>query len=57
MAVDEVVLFREVVVFKQYIPKKHKCFVIQLYLSVPNGYTYDMKVYLGWTNSALHNTR
>jgi len=57
MAVDKVVLFREVVVFKQYIPKKHKCFVIKLYLCVPNEYTYDMKVYSGRTKSALHNTR
>lgn len=30
---------------------------MKLYLYVPNGYIYDMEVYLGRTNSALHNTK
>ncbi|KFM69921.1 PiggyBac transposable element-derived protein 4, partial [Stegodyphus mimosarum] len=49
LAVDEViVLFKGRVIFKQYIPKKHKRFGIKIYkLADRHGYTYDMKVYLG----------
>jgi hypothetical protein len=40
--VDEIiVLFRGRVVFKQYIPKKHKT------LCDSKGYTYDIRVYSG----------
>jgi hypothetical protein len=48
LAVDEViVLFKGRVVFKHYIPKKHKCFGIKIYkLWDFKGYTYDMRVYL-----------
>ncbi|PSN35194.1 PiggyBac transposable element-derived protein 4, partial [Blattella germanica] len=49
LAVDEViVLFKGRVIFRQYIPKKHKRFGIKLYkICDSNGYTYDMTVYLG----------
>jgi hypothetical protein len=49
LAVDEVlVLFKERVNFKQYIPKKHKCFGFKIYkLCDMSGYTYDMDVYFG----------
>jgi hypothetical protein len=49
LAVDDViVLFKGRVVFRQYIPKKHKHYGIKLYkLCDSTGYTYDMKVYLG----------
>lgn len=49
IAVDEViVLFKGRVVFRQYIPKKHKRFGIKIYkLNDSLGYTYDMSVYLG----------
>jgi hypothetical protein len=49
LAVDEViVLFKGRVVFRQYIPKKHKRFGIKIYkLCDSLGYTYDMSVYLG----------
>ncbi|KAG8233829.1 hypothetical protein J437_LFUL008051 [Ladona fulva] len=49
LAVDEViVLFKGRVVFRQYIPKKHKRFGIKVYkLCDDRAYTYDMKVYLG----------
>ena len=49
MVIDEmIVLFKGKVAFKQYIPKKHKCFGIKIYkLCDTCGYTYDMKVYLG----------
>jgi hypothetical protein len=48
-AVDEViVLFKDSVIFKQYIPKKHKNFDIKIYkLCAMTGYAYDMSVYLG----------
>jgi hypothetical protein len=47
--VDEViVLYKGRVVFRQYIPKKHKRFGIKIYkLCDSLGYTYDMSVYLG----------
>jgi hypothetical protein len=49
LAVDEVImLFKGRVIFKQYIPKKHKCFDIKIYkLCDMTGYTYDMRVRLG----------
>ena len=49
LAVDEViVLFKGRVVFRQYIPKKHKRSGIKIYkLCNSLGYTYDMSVYLG----------
>ena len=49
LAVDEViVLYKGRVVFRQYIPKKHKRFGIKIYkLCDSLGYTYDMSVYLG----------
>ena len=48
LAVDEViVLYKGRVVFRQYIPKKHKRFGIKIYkLCDSLGYTYDMSVYL-----------
>jgi len=49
LAVDEVImLYKGRVVFRQYIPKKHKRFGIKIYkLCDSLGYTYDMSVYLG----------
>jgi hypothetical protein len=49
LAIDEViVLFKGKVIFRQYIPKKHKQFGIKIYkLCDALGYTYDMSVYLG----------
>jgi len=49
LAVDEViVLFKGRVIFRQYIPKKHKQFGIRIYkLCDALGYTYDVSVYLG----------
>ena len=46
---DEVIVkFQGRVIFRQYIPKKRKCFGIKIYkLCDESGYTYDMKVYLG----------
>ena len=48
LATDEViVLFKGMVAFKQYIPKKHTCFGIKIYkLSDRTGYTCDMEVYI-----------
>jgi hypothetical protein len=48
-AIDEViVLFKGRVVFKQYIPKKHKRLGIKMFkLCDATGYTDDMEVYLG----------
>jgi hypothetical protein len=41
------VLFKERVVFKQYIPKKHKCFGIKIYkICNSKTYTYNLSVYL-----------
>jgi len=47
--VDEVIVkFKGRVIFRQYLPKKRKCFGIKIYkLSDESGYTYDMRVYLG----------
>jgi len=49
LAVDEVIVkFKGRIVFKQYVPKKHKCFGIKMFkLCDPTGYTYDMTAYLG----------
>jgi len=49
LAVDEVtVKFKGRVTFRQYIPKKRKCFGIKIYkLYDESRYTYDMRVYLG----------
>jgi len=42
------VLYKVRVVFRQYIPKKHKRFGIRIYkLCDSLGYTYDMSVYFG----------
>jgi hypothetical protein len=43
-----VVLFKEWVVFKQYIPNKHKCFEVKNYkLCDVSGYMYGMDGYSG----------
>ena len=49
MDVDEVtVSFKGRVIFKQYIPQKHKRFGIKIFkLCDSTGYTYSMKVHLG----------
>ncbi|XP_035217856.1 piggyBac transposable element-derived protein 4-like [Stegodyphus dumicola] len=49
LAVDEVIVaFKGRVVFRQYIPKKRKRFGIKVYkLADKNGYTFNMRVYLG----------
>ena len=49
LAIDDVIVrFKGRVVFKQYIPRKHKRYGIKLYkLCDSTGYIYDMKVYLG----------
>ena len=59
-----IVLYKGRVVFRQYIPKKHKRFGIKIYkLCESQGYTYDMSVYLGkqWQHAtaqitAIHGT-
>jgi len=47
--VDKVIVtFKVRVIFRQYIPKKSKCFGIKIYkLCDESGYMYDMRVYLG----------
>ena len=57
LAVDEVIVkFKGHVIFRQYIPKKHKRLGIKIYKRCDEtGYTYDMTIYLG-TDSALRNT-
>jgi len=51
LAVDEVIVkFKGRVIFRQYIPKKRKCFGIKIYKLCDDiyiWYTYDMRVYLG----------
>jgi hypothetical protein len=49
LAVDEIIaLFKGRVVFKQYIPKKYKCFGIRVYkLCDSKGHMYNVRVYLG----------
>jgi len=60
LAVDEViVLCKGRVVFRQYIPKKHKRSGIKIYkLCDSLGYTYDMSVYLGkqWQHATAYIT-
>lgn len=65
LAVDEVIVkFKGKVIFRQYIPKKHKRFGVKIYkLNDSLGYTYDMNVYLGKQKelatdnvSAIHGT-
>jgi hypothetical protein len=48
VVVDEAeVLFKGWVIFKQYIPKKHVRFGIEIYkLCAMSGYTHDMDIYL-----------
>jgi hypothetical protein len=57
LATDEIiVLFKERVIFKQYILKKHKCSGIQIYkLCNMTGYTYDMSINF-WKGWAKYNT-
>jgi len=47
LSVDEVLVkFKGRVIFRQYVPKKRKCFGIKIYkLCDESGYTYDMRVY------------
>ena len=47
LAVDEVtVLLKGRVIYRKYIPKKHKCFGFNIYKPCDEtGYTYDMTVY------------
>jgi len=55
---DEVIVkFKGRAIFRQYIPKKRKCFSIKIYkLCDKSGYMYDMKVYLGTdSHSATDN--
>ncbi|XP_023719041.1 piggyBac transposable element-derived protein 4-like [Cryptotermes secundus] len=49
LSVDEIIVrLKGRLVFRQYIPKKHKCFGIKIYKRCDAaGYTHDMKVYLG----------
>jgi hypothetical protein len=49
LAVDKMmVLFKGTVIFRQYIPKKHKWFGMKIYkLCGSKGYTYNMSAYLG----------
>ncbi|PNF17065.1 hypothetical protein B7P43_G17426 [Cryptotermes secundus] len=49
LAIDEIIVkFKGRVVFRQYIPKKHKRFGMKIFqICDAAGYTYDMKVYLG----------
>jgi len=48
LSVDEVnVKFKGRVLFKQYIPKKHKRFGIKMFILCDYWITYDMNIYLG----------
>ena len=49
LAVDKIIVkCKGRVIFRQYIPKKRKCFSIKIYkLCDESGYAYDMRVYLG----------
>jgi hypothetical protein len=42
-----IVLFKGRVIFKQYFPKKCKCFGIKIYNFDSLGFTYNMTMYLG----------
>jgi hypothetical protein len=57
LAVNEVIVkYHRRVIFRQYIPKKHRSFGIKIYkLYDETGYTFDMRVYLG-RDIALRNT-
>jgi len=48
LAVDDIIVhFEGRVIFRQYIPKKHKCFGKELYKPCDSkGHTYNMTVYL-----------
>jgi hypothetical protein len=42
-----IMLFKVRVIFKQYVPKKHKCFGIKIYkLCDITGYKYNIRIYL-----------
>ena len=46
LVVDEIILFKGRVIFRQYIPMKNKSFGIKIYKPFDEtGYTYDMTVY------------
>jgi hypothetical protein len=48
VADEAIVKFQGRVIFRQYIPKKRKCFGIKIYkICDESGYTYTMRVYLG----------
>jgi len=48
LAIDEVIKYKGRVIFRQYIPKKHKHFGIKIYKQCnETGYTCDTTVYLG----------
>lgn len=40
-----IVLFKEKIIFKQFIPKKHKYFDVEIYKLCDK--TYDMNIFLG----------
>jgi hypothetical protein len=56
LAVDEIIVkFKGRVIFREYIPKKHKHFGIKIFkLCGAAGYTYDMTVYLGKDKTRGH---
>jgi hypothetical protein len=46
LAFDKIVLFKDIVIIQEYIPKKHKWFVNKLYkLCDSKGYMYNMTNY------------
>jgi hypothetical protein len=48
LSLDEIVLFKGIVIFKQYNPKKHKHFGIKICkLYALTGYTHNMRIYMG----------
>ena len=52
-----IVLYKGRVIFRQYIPKKHKRFGIKVYeICGETGYTYDMKFIWAETDSELRDT-
>jgi hypothetical protein len=43
-----IILFKGRVIFKQHIPKKNKCFGVEVYkLCIMTAYSYDMSIYFG----------
>jgi hypothetical protein len=49
------VLFKGTVIFKQYIPKKHKEFGTRIYsLCKLTGHTYDISIYVGNDGKMQH---